>query len=224
MTVFEQKSSSSSNPAGFTLVELLVVLAIIAVLVMLGFAGVAELRGKSQAVGCISRQRQLGIYINLYADDNNNTLPPGHVKASTNYGISNLTVWTTFLINSSRADLGYVLTNLNNPKSIFICPSTVMQTDDPVFKRNRATWGTDYGLNVQVFPTTLASSPSIKATKRSALSSSTILLFDGNQQADASMPQNHYARHSGKIHYLFADNHVEAFAEPPKEDKYWKPN
>jgi len=61
--------------AGFTLVELLVVIAIIAILagVLLPVLSAAQKRGAQAA--CINNQRQLGIGMKVYLDDNNATFP-----------------------------------------------------------------------------------------------------------------------------------------------------
>lgn len=60
---------------GFTLVELLVVIGIIAVLVGLLLPAVQAARGSARRAQCAHRQRQLGIAIHLHADANNGQFP-----------------------------------------------------------------------------------------------------------------------------------------------------
>ncbi len=59
---------------GFTLVELLVVLAIIAVLAAILFPVFAQAREKARQTTCLNNQRQLGIAIQLYVQDNDDRL------------------------------------------------------------------------------------------------------------------------------------------------------
>lgn len=60
---------------GFSLIELLVVLAIIALLTAILFPVFAQARGKARTVACISNLRQDGMAISLYADDYDGLYP-----------------------------------------------------------------------------------------------------------------------------------------------------
>ena len=59
----------------FTLVELLVVLAIIGILAALILAATSTMRQRARETTCISNLRQIGIAIRLYQDDNSNRMP-----------------------------------------------------------------------------------------------------------------------------------------------------
>src|SRR5262249_12785503 len=61
----------------FTLVELLVVLAIISLLSALLLPGLGRAKAKAQSVVCSGNLRQLGIAFVLYVDDNLDTFPTG---------------------------------------------------------------------------------------------------------------------------------------------------
>jgi prepilin-type N-terminal cleavage/methylation domain-containing protein/prepilin-type processing-associated H-X9-DG protein len=76
--------SASNNPAcrlrstwrfGFTLVELLVVIGIIAVLVGLLLPAVGRAREQSRRTACLSNLRQLGFAMITYANDHRDRLP-----------------------------------------------------------------------------------------------------------------------------------------------------
>lgn len=59
----------------FTLVELLVVLAIIAVLAALLLPVLARARESARATACLSNLHQIGIALQIYVQENNNKLP-----------------------------------------------------------------------------------------------------------------------------------------------------
>src|SRR5213592_5029174 len=54
---------------GFTLIELLVVIAIIAILAAILFPVFAQAREKARGAACLSNQKQLGLAVQMYAQD-----------------------------------------------------------------------------------------------------------------------------------------------------------
>jgi len=64
----------------FTLVEVLVVVAIIAVLASILFPVLSRARAKARQTACSSNMRQVGLALAMYADDHDGLLPPATTK------------------------------------------------------------------------------------------------------------------------------------------------
>lgn len=62
--------------AGFTLIELLVVIAIIAILAAILFPVFSRARAKARQTSCLSNLKQLGLAVDMYAQDHDEFLPP----------------------------------------------------------------------------------------------------------------------------------------------------
>lgn len=74
---------------GFTLIELLVVIAIIAILAAILFPVFARVREKARQTSCASNEKQIGLAIIQYVQDNNETYPVNATAYSNVYYASN---------------------------------------------------------------------------------------------------------------------------------------
>jgi prepilin-type N-terminal cleavage/methylation domain-containing protein len=64
---------------GFTLTEVFVVIAIVAILAALGLSALNKAKATSRRTACLSNLRQIGLVLLMYADGHNDTLPQiGH--------------------------------------------------------------------------------------------------------------------------------------------------
>ena len=111
------------RPAGFTLVELLVVIGIIALLIAILMPALSRAREKAREVNCLSNARQLAIGVFMYTDQHKGIFPP-----SADYSMP-----TT---EPARVWTARVMPYISN-QAVFSCPAVA----DPKFASDWANRG-----------------------------------------------------------------------------------
>src|SRR5689334_10753916 len=77
-----EDTSTHRSHAAFTIIELLVVTAVIAVLVALLLPALSKAKVKAKSSACAANMRQLGVGWQMYADDNGGQIPENYMEGT----------------------------------------------------------------------------------------------------------------------------------------------
>jgi prepilin-type N-terminal cleavage/methylation domain-containing protein/prepilin-type processing-associated H-X9-DG protein len=187
------------SPAAFTLVELCVVVAIIAILAALLTSAVAKSKGSATTVQCLNNARQIGLAFASYADDYQGRLPQAGFELPWN---SKPMPWTRQLLPC------YKNTNL------LACPEL-----SKAF--NRSCY--NYFMGGRVAFVEAGGHPASVQLPRVRYPANFVLSGDCNYpfRGDDADPDNFTQDtlfseppkvHGGRLNVLFADSHTEKFA------------
>lgn len=202
---------ANRRPLGFTLVELLVVVAVIAMLAALLLPALSRARESAQRAACQNNLRQLGIAFELYLEENRDTYPAAQdpVSVSPYYWLWMGRGWRRLLAE-------YVPGDKENP-GVFFCPSDVRQKSVDVYER------TSYAYSMAFYhpPEHIDSVDDYTATFRNPMPtvpqraasvrnpSKKVLLGEWFANHDAFAGDQGWFAWGGKRNYLFADGHME---------------
>jgi len=197
-------------PSGFSLIELLLVIAVLGILAGTVGAASGKACARSRSTGCQSNLRQWGTATFLHLTDHEDRLPQDGAPN----GISTRDAWYVDLPRSlgTRAypEEGSWRTNptVALPQSIWLCPSNRRRSNGRMLFH--------YALNRRA----TGSGKEQRKTRYTAIPSpeSLIWLFDNGKLAAVAAEGNvHTNAHGDGAHFLFLDGHVQRFARTT----YW---
>jgi prepilin-type N-terminal cleavage/methylation domain-containing protein/prepilin-type processing-associated H-X9-DG protein len=224
----------------FTLIELLIVIAIIAILAAMLLPALGKARSMAHGSVCQSQLKQMGLGLGMYANDYNSyTVPsywPGFETGSwIQYG------WYYFLSDYVPAP-DYAATS--NTSSVYVCPAD--QTGGfPVYAnwvKAKAPYKTSYGYPIQLGvsrycpPVTTAYGDAYSMRKLDGcrkpsefgmisemgpLSGGGTYLFDGGYWSVDTVLRDHNFVHNNSIMVCYADGHVDSIHKRKSTDLFF---
>ncbi len=192
----------AAGGGGFTMAELLVVVAILMTLAGLLFPVVSRGKGQAEQAGCLGNLRQIGIATKLYADDSG-TYPPAYVDAETRW-------------------MDLIKPLLDKRSDAYLCPADrerIAVTWDPSIHMSYGLNAFRFGAQAQCFwyPVRVA------AVRRPA---ATILCADctpgnyfcgGGSRFEQPVPGVAYRHPGGRFGALFCDGHAALLGDTRQE-------
>ncbi len=174
------RNQTRRGRSAFTLIELLIVIAIVGVLAALLLPVFNRAKEASRASACLSNLHQLGVALQLYVQDNRNRMPVMYdALFTTNNAPTNI-----------QKTVDVVLTNYFGTTNVLKCPSD----RDGVYQRTRSSYGWNVLINGQ-------DADHFRVLTLNFNPHQIPLMFDKEAF--------HKARGEGKgVNYLYADGHI----------------
>lgn len=195
--------------SGFTLIELILVIAIIGVLIVVALPVISKCYAQGQSVQCISNLRQWGIALNLYAADHNGLTPRRGQGVQAFWITDRPDDWFNALppylglpSYSDQVNSGHPA--VPTDKSVFVCPAAVKEPVYPNFLC--------YGMNMYLSPWIR---PDPHRLVELPSPSQLVFMADGPGGWCSTIPSSQgysvKARHNGRANVVFVDGHVQSF-------------
>ena len=240
----QEDSHETPKPGNFTLIELLIVIAIIAILAGMLLPALQMAREKARSANCLANLRQIGSAMQMYIGDNKDYITPGLVFYPDH---SKSLYWAALLLDYTGSGKGAIEPTGNNYQvseghpisKIFLCPSVT----SPCWRSlTRYTSHLGYGINMAIdqgdATKFTASNFSRKITTIVRHSEQLLISEPAAECADVSashhayvkptpvafasspVPQIGYihARHAGKANVLFLGGNASAVSKQALSD------
>jgi len=219
--------TAQKSAIAFTLLELLVVVAIIGIVASMLLPTISKGKAKARSAQCVNNLRQWGLAIRAYADDNDDVLPHRGQGVQVLTRIDRPEDWFNALpfYFGSKCFQELVAAG-QTPKqkvnSIFICPDAI---------DSGSNYFLPYAMNMNLSPWSLPHPTRFRDIVQPAL---VVAMADGPGQYSATYPSaNPYSpvpRHGLRANLLFLGGQVKAYegnyigcgvGDPGREDVRW---
>lgn len=216
-----------ARPHAFSLVELLVTIAIIALLAAILLPALSGAKARALQTQCTSNLRQWGLAFRLYADDHEDFLPRRGQGVQVLAEISRPEDWFNALpFYFGQSSFALMVSNNVRPaahsQSVFVCPSA----KDP-----GAAYFLPYGMNMNLCPWNL---PLQTKFAEVVQPESVVAMAEAPgpyaSTYPSAKPYSIVARHAAKINLLFLAGQVQSFkgtqagchsGDPKLSDVHW---
>jgi prepilin-type processing-associated H-X9-DG protein/prepilin-type N-terminal cleavage/methylation domain-containing protein len=232
--------SRSACHAGFSIVELLVAITVIAVLIALLLPSLESSRVVARTLKCASNQRQIGVALVAYCFNERDTAYPwgGSLGAQWMGDIAPFAGYTQSPYPSGAAST--IKTRVERVIPIFDCPQTDQTKDSPGYD-----YAGDYGRNLHLMasnanPNQNTAEGAVTWPRRRRLNQirikppSVIVLhadgilynMTGFNHLTSGLPSSTIGKqrprhHAGKVNIGFVDGHVETLAPTERNNLFW---
>ena len=221
------RNRAHGGPA-FTLVELLVVMATIAVLASLLLPGLARAKAKARATQCLSNLRQWNIALSLYLHENEGCIPRRGQGVQPLFLIDRTEDWFNALppmidLPTYQALATNAVIPQPDDRTIFVCPNA-----RPTGSAHFLSYAMKMYLSPWIRPTPHRWS---EIPRPDAVA----FLADGpggySSTVPSAMPYSVQARHGDRANVAFLDGHVQSFTsgylgcgvgDPQRPDVQWQ--
>lgn len=191
-------------PTAFTLVELLVIIAIMAILMALLSPALKSAREKARSIACLANLKQIGLGFQMYSNDNGDSIPWHNATGGWSFALD-------VYVTGSSSSTWY-------QKKVWCCPAN----------RYAGNGYGSYELNCSLYPSSTESvrTTDIKSPVARLVIADTNAASQGGVAGSAIFePYSPHASdwtaryaagflHSGGANCLFADWHVSWYSEP----------
>jgi prepilin-type processing-associated H-X9-DG protein/prepilin-type N-terminal cleavage/methylation domain-containing protein len=227
-----------STRRGFTLIELSVIIAVIAILVAMLPPALANTKARTRQVSCMNNLKQLGLGTLLYLGDFNNTYPGCASRTVYGFQVEDWIYWRNQVPYTLDKSPIFLLIGGGANTNIFRCPMDKDNTDrisqgQPIYpcSYSMTSYGLENNANLRgissIFSGAFGGSYAFKQTSVRNPAGKIVLAEEVAMQAPPDNPDPTYyyiisdgrfvptgdrltGRHSGKADVGFVDGHVQA--------------